>query len=41
MGRNREWNTTKLRYNYQSPITPTPVYDFQRDYASLHAGEAE
>jgi oligopeptidase B len=25
---NREWNTHVLRYNYQSPITPSSVYDY-------------
>jgi oligopeptidase B len=28
VGPNREWNTTKLRYIYQSPITPNSSYDF-------------
>jgi oligopeptidase B len=27
-GANREWNTTVIRYNYQSPITPSSVYDY-------------
>src|SRR5207248_7666248 len=27
-GANREWNTTVFRYNYQSPITPSSVYDY-------------
>jgi oligopeptidase B len=25
---NQEWNTTKLRYGYESPITPKSVYDY-------------
>ena len=28
VGTNREWNTHTLRYNYQSPITPNSVYDY-------------
>src|SRR5207302_5720774 len=27
-GANREWKTTTFRYNYQSPITPSSVYDY-------------
>jgi len=28
---NREWNTSKLRYNYQSFITPSSIYDYDMD----------
>ncbi len=28
---NREWNTHTLRYNYQSPITPSSIYDYDLD----------
>jgi len=28
---NREWNTTKLRYNYQSLITPSTIFDYDME----------
>jgi len=28
---NREWNTTKLRYNYQSLITPSSIFDYDME----------
>jgi oligopeptidase B len=36
LGPNPEWDTVRLRYGYESPITPSSVYDF--DIAS---GESE
>ena len=40
LARNPEFNTTTVRYTYQSMVTPSSIYDYDMNDAQAHAAEA-